>query len=167
MFRTLAMTLLVAHAAAAPHHRPGCASTRCDRKADIAYRWHHPPRCSTRDVIVRFFVRRHLTREQAAGIAGNTRQESGDDPYAAGGGLIQGQGGRTSSGSLHQQLRGIWSELRGPYSPALGAVRASHSPEAAARAFSDLFEQPSIPAMSSREAFARDAFAHARRRCRE
>ena len=42
-------------------------------------------------IILGFFEARGLTRAQAAGIAGNLMQESGDNPNAPGG-LDQGQG---------------------------------------------------------------------------
>lgn len=92
-------------------------------------------------------------------------QESRGDPYAAGGGLDQGQGSRDHTGPLVPQLRAIWGELRGGERATLDALRRTRGPEAAARVFSALFERPSIPNLPARERFAREAFGSFPARC--
>lgn len=86
-------------------------------------------------------------------------QESGDDPGAAGGGLVQGQGGRTCCGTMHEQLWSVWQELTGAYNGVLAELRGTHTPSDAARVFCFGFEQPGIPALGAREKYARQAFA--------
>lgn len=107
--------------------------------------------------VFRFFRQRGLSPAQAAGIVGNTQQESGNDPNAAGGGLIQGQGGRTSSGTLRQQLEGVWRELTGPERGTLNALRGARDPRTAARIFSQRFERPGTPMLGNRERYAEEA----------
>lgn len=106
--------------------------------------------------VYRFF-RERLPAPVAAGIVGNTQQESGNDPNAPGGGLIQGQGGRTSRGSLHEQLEGVWRELNGPERGTLQALRGARDPRTAARIFSQRFERPGVPMLEKREQYALDA----------
>lgn len=93
----------------------------------------------------------------AAGIVGNTTQESSNNPNAAGGGLIQGQGGRTSSGTLEQQLHGIDAELRGPERHTLQALKGARTPQQAALIFSKMFERPGIPMNEKRQQYALEA----------
>lgn len=114
---------------------------------------------SAAQTIVSFFERKGLTRAQAAGIAGNTMQESSDNPNAPGGGLVQGQGGRTSSGSLLEQLEGVWHELTTSERSSLVALRHTRTPGQAARVFSERFERPGIPALANRERYAQEAYA--------
>lgn len=113
---------------------------------------------SNRDIIVAFFERKGLTRAQASGIAGNLMQESSDNPNAPGGGLDQGQGGRAHGGTLVQQLEAIWTELIGGERGSLQALRATSTPEQAARVFSERFERPGEPMIENRERYAREAF---------
>lgn len=113
---------------------------------------------SPAEQIVNFFQSKGLSRAAAAGIAGNTKQESSDNPNAPGGGLIQGQGGRTSHGSLQQQLEGVWGELTGPERGTLGALKAAKTPSEAARIFSQRFERPGIPMLGNRERYANEAY---------
>lgn len=94
----------------------------------------------------------------AAGIVGNTTQESSNNPNAPGGGLIQGQGGRTSSGTLEQQLHGIDAELRGPERHTLQALKGARTPQQAALIFSKMFERPGIPMNEKRQQYALEAF---------
>lgn len=93
----------------------------------------------------------------AAGIVGNTQQESSNNPNAPGGGLIQGQGGRTSSGSLQTQLHGIDAELHGPERSTLEALKGARGPRQAALIFSQRFERPGIPMNDKREQYAVEA----------
>jgi murein DD-endopeptidase MepM/ murein hydrolase activator NlpD len=104
-----------------------------------------------------YFRERGLSPAQAAGVTGNTQQESGNNPNSPGGGLIQGQGGRTSSGSLAEQLAGVWRELNGPERGTLNALRGAHDPQQAARIFSERFERPGIPMLGNRERYAQEA----------
>lgn len=157
----LSLIVLPATAVARQHHsikhHPGCNTVKCDRHIENFVKKWKEKHCKDEPIFA--FFRKRLTSAQAAGIVGNTMQESENNPYASGGGLIQGQGGRTCCGSLHEQLRSIWAELKGPYRSALRALRRSRSPESAARAFSDLFERPGIPNMAARERYARESFA--------
>lgn len=107
--------------------------------------------------IYRFFRNHGFSPAAAAGIVGNTTQESGNRPDAPGGGLIQGQGGRTSSGTLEQQLAGILGELQGPERGTARAIRGATDPRAAARIFSERFERPGTPMLGNRERYAVDA----------
>lgn len=104
-----------------------------------------------------FFRARGLAPHQAAGILGNTQQESSNNPNAPGGGLIQGQGGRTSSGSLDQQLHGIWRELTGPERGTLAALKRAQNASDAALIFSKRFERPGEPMNEKRVQYANEA----------
>lgn len=104
------------------------------------------------------FFRQRYGPVVAAGIVGNTQQESSNNPNAAGGGLIQGQGGRTSSGSLQQQLHGIDAELNGPERHTLAALRTARTPQQAALIFSQRFERPGEPRNDLRTKYALEAF---------
>jgi len=104
------------------------------------------------------FFRQRYGPVVAAGIVGNTQQESSNNPNAAGGGLIQGQGGRTSSGSLQQQLHGIDAELNGPERHTLAALRTARTPQQAALIFSQRFERPGEPRNDLRTKYAVEAF---------
>lgn len=103
------------------------------------------------------FFRQRYGPAVAAGIVGNTQQESSNNPNAPGGGLIQGQGGRTSSGSLQQQLMGVLHELEGPERGTLQALRGARDPKTAARIFSQRFERAGVPMLSQRERYAEEA----------
>lgn len=103
------------------------------------------------------FFRQRYGPIVAAGIVGNTQQESSNNAADAGGGLIQGQGGRTSSGSLSQQLAGVVRELEGPERGTLAALRAAKSPREAALIFSQRFERPGEPRNDLRVRYAEEA----------
>jgi hypothetical protein len=80
----------------------------------------------------------------AAGIVGNIEQESGGDPAAPGGGLIQilsGNPGYTSNTSLSAQLQSIITYVKANGSIADINAHAS-SPSAAALYFSTKYERP-------------------------
>lgn len=104
-----------------------------------------------------YFRRRGYSPAAVAGILGNTQQESSNNPNAAGGGLIQGQSGRTSSGSLQQQLQGIDAELRGPERATAQALKRATTPQQAALIFSKRFERPGIPMNEKRQQYAAEA----------
>lgn len=108
-----------------------------------------------------FFESHGLSKAAAAGIVGNMQQESSLNPNAPGGGLIQGQGGRTSSGTAYQQFEGVLRELSGPERSTLQALKGAKTPEQAARIFSERFERPGIPMLANRERYAREAFGAA------
>lgn len=103
------------------------------------------------------FFRQRYGPIAAAGIVGNTQQESSNRAGAGGGGLIQGQGGRTSSGSLQQQLHSVARELEGPERATLAALRAAKTPAEAARIFSQRFERPGVPMLDNRVRYAEEA----------
>jgi len=104
-----------------------------------------------------FFRTHGYSPAAAAGIIGNTTQESSNNPNAPGGGLIQGQGGRTSRGTLQQQLHGILGELQGSERHTAEALARVKGPREAARIFSEKFERPGIPMLSNRERYAEEA----------
>lgn len=109
--------------------------------------------------IVAFFESKGLTRAQAAGIAGNAKQESSYNPSESGGGLFQDIGSRAASGTggVQHQLEAAWGELQGRPST-LNTLKATRTPEEAARVFSKYFEEPGIPMLSNREKYAREAY---------
>lgn len=104
-----------------------------------------------------YFRQRGASPAGAAGIVGNTEQESSSNPFREGGGLIQGQGGRTGAGPLRPQLDSIWRELQGPYSSTWNAIKNARDPAQAAVAFSNMFEKPGKPMLGNRERYAREA----------
>src|SRR6202451_1625484 len=108
--------------------------------------------------VMQFFQSKGYSKAAAAGIVGNMKQESSLNVDEPGGGLIQGQEGRTSSGSLSQQLNGVWRELNSGYTSALNGLKSAKTPEEAARVFSTEFEKPGEPMLSNREQYAREAF---------
>src|ERR1700685_2616744 len=107
--------------------------------------------------VMQFFQSKGYSKAAAAGIVGNMKQESSLNVDEPGGGLIQGQGGRTSSGSLSQQLNGVLHELNTGYRNVAGALKTAKTPEEAARIFSTEFEKPGTPELQNREAYAREA----------
>lgn len=111
--------------------------------------------------VTSYFEGKGLSRQAAAGIAGNLKQESGLDPNAAGGGLAQWTGGRwdASGKSARQQLDQIWAELSGSEIGTLHKLQKAATPEDAARTFSNLFERPGMPMIQNREKYAKEAFA--------
>lgn len=111
----------------------------------------------TAEQVYKFFIGKGLSPAAAAGIVGNAQQESSNNAGAAGGGLIQGQGGRTSSGSLGEQLNGINRELNGPERGTLQALKGAKTPQQAALIFSQRFERPGIPMNQNRERYAQEA----------
>lgn len=125
---------------------------------------------SVRQLAMRFFQSKGLSRAQAAGIVGNLQQESGLDPSAPGGFLAQWGGSRlaglerfaTRQGSQVTnpalQLEWIWQELQTSERGTLLQLQRATSPRQAARIFSNLFERPGIPAIGNREAYAEAAF---------
>lgn len=105
-----------------------------------------------------FFQSHGYSKAAAAGIVGNMKQESSLNPNAAGGGLVQGQGGRTSHGTAKQQFEGVLHELEGSERGTAQALKGARTPEQAAKIFSERFERPGIPMLSNRERYAREAF---------
>ncbi len=95
------------------------------------------------------------TPAQAAGVVGNARQESGLNPRAAGGGLFQGIGGRSrlGVGNARQQVETALREEPAAWK----ALRRTHTPQEAARVFSQQFERPGIPMVGNRERYASQA----------
>jgi LysM repeat protein len=108
-----------------------------------------------------FFMAKGLTREQAAGIAGNLLHESGFNPSAVGDGgtsfgIAQWHLGRGdamkaycrahgySETSFKGQLEYLWHELNNAESYALGKLRATSTPYDAGMAFCRYFERPAV-----------------------
>lgn len=115
---------------------------------------------NTEGGMMAFFMSKGLSPAAAAGIVGNARQESNLDPKAAGGGLFQYIGSRAASGkgSAFDQLEATWKELTGGYKSVLAKLRKAHTPEEAARIFSEGFERPGTPMLSNRERYAAQAY---------
>lgn len=107
--------------------------------------------------VYEYFRARGLSPAQAAGIVGNTQQESSNNPAAPGGGLDQGQGSRFHPGNLEHQLHGIYDELQTSERGTLQALKAAKGPREAARVFSERFERPGIPDLANRERYAQEA----------
>jgi LysM repeat protein len=108
-----------------------------------------------------FFMAKGLTRQQAAGIAGNLQYESGFNPNAVGDGgtsfgVAQWHNGRGdamkswtaahgySPTSFKGQLEFLWHELNTSESSALAKLRATGSAYDAGMAFQRWFERPAV-----------------------
>jgi hypothetical protein len=130
-----------------------------------------PPAESLAERILGFFLEKGLTKNQAAGIVGNLKQESKLNPAEPGGYLAQWGGSRlsglesyakskgkaTASGDAELQLEYIWSELVGDEKGTLAALKKTTTPEAAAAVFSNMFERPGEPDLANREKYAKEA----------
>lgn len=114
---------------------------------------------SSEDVI-RYFESKGLSRQAAAGIAGNLKQESNLEPGKPGGGLAQWNVSRynASGKSALDQLDQIWRELSTSEIGTLHALQKSKTPEDAASIFSNQFERPGIPMLDNRKKYAKEAF---------
>lgn len=114
----------------------------------------------TPEDVINFFVSKGLTREQAAGIAGNINVESNFNPKALGDngtsfGIAQWHKGRwdklkkwskdngVSPESFDSQLKFLWWELNNSENKALSELRKTETPEDAAFAFAKYYERPS------------------------
>jgi Phage tail lysozyme len=117
-----------------------------------------------------FFESKGLTRNQAAGIIGNLKQESGLNASESGGFLAQWLGTRlqgldsfaagkhqTVAGNATVQLEYIWQELTTDEAGTLAALKKTKTPEEAAKVFSELFERPGEPDLANREKYAAEA----------
>ncbi|MGV8961960.1 MAG: phage tail tip lysozyme [Candidatus Saccharimonadaceae bacterium] len=108
-----------------------------------------------------FFVEMGLTKEQAAGVAGNLHAESGFNTAIVGDsgtsyGLAQWHGPRRTKlniftrdnglapDSFEGQLKFLWQELNTTETDALAKLKETTTPTAAAKAFSDHFERPKV-----------------------
>jgi hypothetical protein len=120
--------------------------------------------------IVRYFVGKGLSIEQASGIAGNFQQESGFNPYKIEGGSLADESyipienigfgiaqwttakrqqalidlASTSSRKITDfslQLDYAWQELDGPFSGALANLKATNTPEEAAKVINSEYER--------------------------
>lgn len=108
-------------------------------------------------------------RVGAAGVAGNTMQESSDTPGRAGGDLAQWQGSRYQGlvdyarshgvplGSGAAALGYLAQDLKGPYKGLAAQLRAAKTPQQAADLFSNIYERPGIPMLANRERYAAQA----------
>lgn len=110
--------------------------------------------------VIKFFVGKGLTPEQAAGIAGNINQESAFNTAAVGDsgtshGLAQWHNERWTrlqewckqngfdSNSVEGQLEYLWHELNTTESRSLSKIKSTSTPSDAAYAFAKYFERPS------------------------
>lgn len=106
----------------------------------------------------------------AAGVAGNTMQESTNNPGSAGGGLAQWQGDRYTGlvnyahghgldpGSGQAALGYLAQDLSGPYKGLAQQLRAAKTPGQAATLFSNIYERPGTPMLGNRINYANQAF---------
>jgi Phage tail lysozyme len=117
-----------------------------------------------------FFISKGLTQNQAAGIVGNLKQESGLNPSEPDGFLAQWLGARlaalnsfaagkntTASGNAEVQFEFIWHELTTTEKSTLAALKKTTTPAAAATVFSQKYERPSKPELTKRIAYANEA----------
>jgi hypothetical protein len=105
----------------------------------------------------------------AAGVAGNTMQESTNNPGSAGGGLAQWQGARYTGlvnyahghgldpSSGQAALGYLAQDLSGPYKGLANQLRAAKTPQQAADLFSNIYERPGTPMLGNRERYAAQA----------
>lgn len=116
-----------------------------------------PESKSAKDII-NFFVNKGLSKEQAAGIAGNLHAESAFNTNAIGDentsyGLAQWRLGRRTNlenftkqkglakNSFNGQLEFLWNELQTTHNDALKALIQTKTPENAAEVFANKFEK--------------------------
>jgi lysophospholipase L1-like esterase len=110
--------------------------------------------------VIKFFVGKGLTPEQAAGIAGNINQESAFNTAAVGDngtsrGLAQWHNERWTNlekwckengfdpNSVEGQLEYLWHEMNTTESRSLSKIKSTSTPSDAAYAFAKYFERPS------------------------
>jgi len=125
-----------------------------------------PFKASTRNIsdantVIDFFVGKGLSREQAAGIAGNIQAESAFNPEAVGDsgkafGLAQWRDGRRDNlnswtedngydvNSVDGQLEFLWWELNNSERNALTKLKQTDTPSDAAYAFAKFYERPTV-----------------------
>jgi hypothetical protein len=133
------------------------------------------PGTDTLGKITAFLVGKGLTPAQVAGVEGNFYVESKFDPTALNQkegaiGFAQWEGdrrtalqrfaasqGRTET-DTQTQLDYLWSELTGPESAALAALKTAKTPEAAASVFDQKFERSSGGARQARMDAAHDIY---------
>jgi hypothetical protein len=119
---------------------------------------------SNRDHVWNYLIKAGFSDEQAAGIMGNLQQEHGFQ--TSGDGLAQWMGGRRARlmrmnkpYSLNTQLNFLVNvELAGSYSHVKKALLACNTVAAATTVFCNKYERPGIPAMSKRQAYARNVY---------
>lgn len=111
---------------------------------------------SSSNYIIRYFINKGLTKNQAKGIYGNLMQESGGNLRAVSKdghnsyGLAQWTGSRKTklfsmygrNPSLKQQLDFLWWELNNTHTDALQALKSTNTVSGATRVFMDKFERP-------------------------
>lgn len=123
-------------------------------------------KASTRNIsdantVIDFFTSKGLSREQAAGIAGNIQSESGFNPEAVGDsgkafGLAQWRDNRRDNletwtedngydaNSVEGQLEFLWWELNNSERNALTKLKQTDTPSDAAYAFAKFYERPTV-----------------------
>ena len=123
-------------------------------------------KASTRNIsdantVIDFFTSKGLSREQAAGIAGNIQSESGFNPEAVGDsgkafGLAQWRDNRRDNletwtedngydaNSVEGQLEFLWWELNNSERNALTKLKQTDTPSDAAIAFAKFYERPTV-----------------------
>jgi len=117
--------------------------------------------------IYEFLVSHGYSSNGAAGIVGNIEQESGGNPAAPTGGLIQilrGGPGYTSNTSLAAQMNSILAYNNAQGSALIQQLNQQSSPSAAALFYSERFERPLASAANNpnREQSANDVAAAAK-----
>jgi len=121
--------------------------------------------------VMQYLMDKGLSKAQAAGIVGNFIQESNLNPTAVGDqgasfGLGQWQGPRRrqlmnfrrGNTDLTTQLDFLLHELGTTEAKAGQALKATETPEAAAKIFSALYERPGVPMLNRRIKAAKQAF---------
>lgn len=116
---------------------------------------------SDANTVIDFFVGKGLSREHAAGIAGNIQAESGFNPIIIGDsgkafGLAQWRDSRRDNletwtadngydvNSVEGQLEFLWWELNNSESNALNKLKQTDTPSDAAYAFAKFYERPTV-----------------------
>jgi peptidoglycan hydrolase-like protein with peptidoglycan-binding domain/lysophospholipase L1-like esterase len=116
---------------------------------------------SDANTVIDFFVGKGLSREHAAGIAGNIQAESGFNPIIIGDsgkafGLAQWRDSRRDNletwtadngydvNSVEGQLEFLWWELNNSESTALNKLKQTDTPSDAAYAFAKFYERPTV-----------------------
>lgn len=110
----------------------------------------------TRNEIIKYFINKGLTENQARGIYGNIMQESSGNPKAVSKdgynsyGLAQWTGSRKtklfsmygSNPTSKQQLDFLWYELNSSHKDALNSLKQTTTVSQATKVFMDKFEKP-------------------------
>lgn len=129
----------------------------------------------TADDVVRYFIKKGLTKFQAVGIAGNLRAESNFKAYATGDngsayGIAQWRGIRlkrlkefasdkdVNYKDFNTQIDFIWHELNTTEGKALTKLKQANSVDQAAINFAKYYERPATSTYGKRVRYAEEIF---------